>query len=69
MILLLLLLLFPPPRLLPPPIRAAPEWRHTVAPGNEPDPRVDPEYQRRTQRACMREYRRRVSSRRRCRFS
>lgn len=40
------------------PVREAPEWAGTVAPGNEPDHRVDPEYQRRTQLECMRSYQR-----------
>ena len=38
------------------PVRPAPEWRHTVEPGNDPDPQVDPSYQRSTQRACQRNY-------------
>lgn len=42
----------------PPPVRPAPEWAGTVEPGNTPDDRVDPEYQRQTQRACMRNYKR-----------
>lgn len=37
------------------PVRDAPEWAGTVAPGNDPDPRVDPAYQRATQRRCQRE--------------
>ena len=37
------------------PVREAPEWAHTVEAGNTPDDRVDPAYQRQTQRACMRE--------------
>jgi acyl transferase domain-containing protein len=40
------------------PVREAPEWAHTVEAGNAPDDRVDPDYQRRTQRACMRWYQR-----------
>lgn len=40
------------------PVREAPEWAGTVAAGNDPDPRVDPRYQRMTQRRCMRWYQR-----------
>lgn len=38
------------------PVRDAPQWAGTVAPGNDPDPQVDPSYQRQTQRRCMRWY-------------
>lgn len=37
------------------PVREAPEWAGTVAAGNDPDPQVEPSYQRSTQRACQRE--------------
>ena len=40
-------------------VREAPEWAGTVAAGNDPDPQVDPSYQRQTQRRCMRWYQRR----------
>ena len=48
--------IFSLPALPPAPVRPAPEWRHTVEPGNDPDPQVDPSYQRSTQRACQRNY-------------
>lgn len=41
------------------PVREAPEWARTVAAGNDPDPQVDPSYQRSTQRECLRRYQRR----------
>ena len=47
--------IFSLPALPPAPVRPAPEWRHTVEPGNDPDPQVVPSYQRSTQRACQRE--------------
>ena len=40
------------------PVREAPEWARTVAAGNDPDPQVDPSYQRSTQRECLRRYQR-----------
>lgn len=40
------------------PVREAPEWARTVERGSTPDYRVDPEYQRMTQRRCMRWYQR-----------
>lgn len=38
------------------PVREAPQWAGTVAAGNDPDPQVDPSYQRITQRECLRRY-------------
>lgn len=38
------------------PVREAPEWARAVAAGNDPDPQVDPSYQRITQRECLRRY-------------
>jgi hypothetical protein len=38
------------------PVREAPEWAGRVAAGNDPDPQVDPSYQRSTQRECLRRY-------------
>lgn len=53
--LLSLLYVLPPDQA---PVREAPEWAGTVAAGNEPDPQVDPIYQRRTQRQYVRWYQR-----------
>ena len=56
--------IFSLPALPPAPVRPEPEWRHTVEPGHDPDDRVDPEYQRRTQRECMRAYQRAAKGKR-----
>ena len=38
------------------PVSEAPQWAGRVAAGNDPDPQVDPSYQRITQRECLRRY-------------